>query len=98
VITAVTPQSLLPGNTIKLNVGPTDHISALTFVRTGSATHCNNSDQRCINLPFKQTGQQLAAVLPSDPTVLLPGYYMLFAINLHGVPSIAQVVYVGTKL
>ena len=98
VITAATPQSLLPGNTINITVGPTDQISRLTFVRTGSATHCNNSDQRFINLPFRQTGKQLTTVLPSDPTILLPGYYMLFAFNSAGVPSIAQVLFVGIKL
>jgi hypothetical protein len=94
VITTAAPYSLLPGNTINITVGPTDTISRLTFVRTGSATHSNNSDQRFINLPFKQTGQQLVTVLPSDPTVLVPGYYMLFAFNIAGVPSNAQILYV----
>jgi nucleoside-diphosphate-sugar epimerase len=58
------------------------------------STHSNNLDQRFINLSFKQNGQQLATVLPSDPTVLLPGYYMLFAFNIAGVPSNAQILYV----
>jgi hypothetical protein len=98
VITTAAPQSLLPGNTIKITVGPTDQISRLTFVRKGSATHCNNSDQRFINLSFKQTGKQLTTVLPSDPTILLPGYYMLFAFNSAGVPSTAQVLFVGIKM
>ena len=98
VITAAAPQSLLPGNTINITVGPTNQISRLTFVRKGSATHCNNSDQRFINLAFKQTGNRLTTVLPSDPTVLLPGWYMLFAFNSAGVPSTATVLYVGIKL
>jgi hypothetical protein len=98
VITTATPQSLLPGNTINITVGPTDQISRLTFVRKGSSTHCNSSDQRFINLPFKQTGNRLTTVLPSDPTVLLPGWYMLFAFNSAGVPSTATVLYVGIKL
>ena len=54
VITAATPQSLLPGNTVNLTVGPADQISRLTFVRAGSSTHCNNSDQRFINLTFNK--------------------------------------------
>jgi Domain of unknown function (DUF1929)/Glyoxal oxidase N-terminus/Kelch motif len=95
VITAATPQTLLPGNTINITVGPTDQISKLTFVREGATTHCNDSDQRFINLTFQQTGQQLTTVLPSDPTVLLPGWYMLFAINSAGVPSIATVLFVN---
>jgi Domain of unknown function (DUF1929) len=96
-ITAATPQSLLPGNTINVTVGSTDQISRLTFVRQGSSTHCNNSDQRFFSLTFQQTGTQLTATLPSDNTVLLPGWYMLFAFNSAGVPSIATVLYVGIQ-
>jgi hypothetical protein len=94
VITTVKPNSFAPGKPINITVGPTDNISRLTFVRMGSATHSNNSDQRFINLPLNQTGRQLATVLPSDPTVLLPGYYMLFAFNTNGVPSTAYTVFV----
>jgi hypothetical protein len=95
IITAAAPLNPIPGNTITLSVGPADVISRLAFVRTGSATHSTNSDQRFIALPFTQTGQNLEAVLPSDPTVLVPGYYMLFAFNQAGVPSIAPILGVG---
>jgi hypothetical protein len=91
-ITAASPKSVNSGATISLTVGPTDIISNLTFVRTGSATHVNNSDQRFITLPFTQTGQKLKAMLPSDRTVLVPGYYMLFAFNQAGVPSKAKIL------
>jgi hypothetical protein len=95
VITTAAPQSLLPGNTIYITVGATDKISRLTLVRTGSATHSNNSDQQFINLvPFTQTVQQLTTNLPSDPTILVPGYYVLFAFNIAGVPSKAQILFV----
>jgi len=95
VITTAAPQYLLPGNTIYITVGATEKISRLTLVRTGSATHSNNSDQQFINLvPFTQTGQQLTTNLPSDPTILVPGYYMLFAFNIAGVPSKAQILFV----
>jgi hypothetical protein len=80
---------------LSVTVGPGDQISRLTFVRTGSATHDNNLEQRFINLSFQQTGQQLSTVLPSDPTVLVPGYYMLFAFNNAGAPSTAQVLLVS---
>ena len=97
VITAATTQSLLFTGDIAINitVGPPNQISRLTFVRMGSSTHCNNSDQRFINLYFKQTGNLLTTVLPSDPTILLPGYYMLFAFNSAGVPSTAAVLFVN---
>ena len=91
---AITSVSSATGATLSVTVGPTDQISRLTFVRTGSATHDNNMEQRFIDLAFQQSGQQLTATLPSDPTVLVPGYYMLFAFDQAGVPSIAQVLFV----
>ncbi len=91
VIESASPLALNGGGTITLAVGPTDTIASLSFVRTGSSTHSNNSDQRFITLPFTQTGQVITAVLPSDPTVLVPGFYMLFAINTAGVPSLATI-------
>jgi Domain of unknown function (DUF1929)/Glyoxal oxidase N-terminus len=95
VLSGASPQTLNPGGTLSATVGPTDVITRLTFVRTGSATHSQNPDQRFINLSFSQAGQNLTAVLPSDPTILVPGFYMLFAFNDAGVPSIAQILLVG---
>ena len=91
VISATASQLLNPGDTVNITVGPTDIISRLTFVRTGSATHSNNSDQRFITLKFAQEGQNLTAVLPRDATTLVPGFYMLFAFNDAGVPSVARI-------
>src|SRR4029077_17559836 len=79
-----------PGATLSATVGPTDVIARLTLVRTGSSTHSNNADERFIELSFTQVGQTLTTVLPSDSSQLVPGYYMLFAINTAGVPSVAQ--------
>jgi hypothetical protein len=80
-----------PGATVTATVGPADAIARLTLVRSGSETHSNDADSRFLSLSFTQTGTTLAATLPSDGTVLVPGYYMLFAINTAGVPSIARV-------
>ena len=90
-ISASASKSLNPGDTINITVGPTDIISRLTFVRTGSATHSNNSDQRFVPLNFAQEGQNVTAVLSRDTTTLVPGFYMLFAFNDAGVPSVAKI-------
>ncbi len=91
-----TPPSTAVGQSISAAVGPTDQIARMTLVRTGSATHGNNSDQRFIDLTgFQQTGQQVSATLPSDPTILLPGYYMLFVFNQAGVPSVANIILIS---
>jgi hypothetical protein len=92
VITDVAPLGLNPGDAINLTVGPTDKIARLNLVRTGSATHSSNSDQRFITLPFTQTAQNVTATLLSDSTVLVPGHYMLFVFNNAGVPSVARML------
>jgi galactose oxidase-like protein/glyoxal oxidase-like protein len=76
-----------------------DPISRVTLVRTGSATHAFNSDQRFLQfLPgsgVTQTGQFLAVQLPANVNVLIPGYYLLFVFNQAGVPSVAKIVQVS---
>jgi hypothetical protein len=97
VISAIASKLLNPGDTVNITVGPTDIISRLTFVRTGSATHSNNSDQRFIALNFAQEGQNVTAVLPRDTTTLVPGFYMLFAFNEAGVPSVSTIFDVSSR-
>lgn len=92
VISAIASTFVNPGDTLDITVGPTDIISHMTFIRLGSATHNYNPDQRFISLTSTQGGQNVTAVLPSDNTVLQPGYYMLFAFNSAGVPSLAKIV------
>ena len=92
VISAIASTFVNPGDTLNITVGATDIISRMTFIRLGSATHNYNPDQRFIALTSTQGGQNVTAVLPSDTTVLLPGYYMLFAFNTAGVPSRAKIV------
>ena len=77
-----------------VTVGSADPISRVTLLRTGSATHAFNPDQRFLQLGFTQSGQTLAVMLPANLTVLLPGYYMLFVFNQAGVPSVARIVHV----
>ena len=63
-----------------------------------SPTPFNMSASR-IELPFTvQADGSLLVDLPSNPNVLTPGYWMLFAINNDGTPSIASTIQVGTEL
>jgi hypothetical protein len=81
-----------PGAILNATVGAADVIARLTLVRTGSATHSYNADQRFIELNFTQSGQNLSAQLPGDNSILVPGSYMLFALNPAGVPSVAKFI------
>ena len=87
-------------STYQVNVGGT--ITATTdslvtdwsMLRLGSTTHTVNTDQRRVPLTATAAGNTYTMQVPGDPGVLLPGYYMLFAINAAGVPSVANFVWV----
>jgi galactose oxidase len=60
------------------------------MIRYGSATHTVDTDQRRIALtPTGNSGGTYTFQCPNDSGVVLPGYYMLFALQ-NGVPSVAQ--------
>jgi len=72
-------------------------VTLLALVRVGSVTHTVDTDQRYIKLPFTAVAGENSyqAVVPTDPGKAVPGYWMLFAVNAAGVPSLAKFVKVG---
>ena len=59
----------------------------------GSAAHSVDNDQRRIPLtPTSSSGTRYTMSIPADRGVVLPGYYMLFALNSAGVPSVARII------
>ncbi|MCJ1451010.1 hypothetical protein MMC28_001344 [Mycoblastus sanguinarius] len=69
-------------------------VTSWSAIRLGSTTHTVNTDQRRIPLTATAAGNTYQMVTPDDPGVFLPGYYMLFAMNAAGVPSVANFVWV----
>ena len=81
-----------PASTLTVTTdGP---ISSWALIRLGSTTHTVNTDQRRIPLFGTNNGNTYSLSLPTDPGIFLPGYYMLFASNAAGVPSIAKFIWV----
>ncbi len=85
-----------PGAKLGMTMGDATPIGRVTLVRAGAATHANNAEQRFLDATpsLVQNGQQISVTLPSNPNVLLPGYYLIFVFNQGGVPSIARQVLV----
>lgn len=90
----------------RMNVGEVLDITtsvalrSASLVRIGSATHTVNTDQRRVPLPLGKVpffGNRYLASFPVDSGVLIPGYWMLFVIDEHGTPSIAQTIFITTK-
>ena len=71
----------------------TDRAAAsFALVRMASATHSVNTDQRRIPLSFTGTAGNYQLGIPADRGVVLPGNYMLFALDGSGVPSVARTI------
>jgi galactose oxidase len=71
-------------------------VSSFAVLRLSAATHSVDNDQRRIPLRITaSSGKSYKLAIPSDPGVVLPGYYMLFAVSPQGTPSIAQMIKIG---
>jgi hypothetical protein len=86
------PGALDPGAALSLAVEGPRPIARLTLVKTGAATHSLNFDQRFMELPFTASGGRLSATLPANVGDLSPGFWMVFAIDDRGVPSVASIL------
>jgi galactose oxidase len=73
-------------------------IAKVTLLGLSSTTHEFNQSQRFVSLAFSPTadGTGLDVTVPSNPNLAPPGYYMLFILNSAGVPSVAQMVRIGS--
>ncbi len=65
-------------------------VASFVLMRLSSVTHTTNNDQRRIPLAIvNASGTSYRLAIPSDAGVVLPGYYMLFALDANGVPSVS---------
>ncbi len=68
-------------------------VTQFSFIKMSATTHAVNTDTRFTNLSFvKRNDGKFSLTVPANPNVLIPGYWMLFALNANHVPSIAQVI------
>ena len=66
-------------------------IASFALMRMSAITHTVSNDQRRIPLTFTVTGANTYSLsIPPSHGVVLPGYYMLFALNSAGVPSVSK--------
>jgi YVTN family beta-propeller protein len=71
-------------------------VTAFSLVRMGSTTHTVNNGQRRVSLAFTPgANNSYQIAIPSNPGILIPGQWMLFALNAQGTPSVAAIVSVS---
>jgi hypothetical protein len=85
-LTSTTPSTTY-GKQITINTPNAGSIRRVALIRNGSSTHAFNADQRYVALNFDMIdANTLTASVPTDPSVLPPGYYMIWIIDNAGLP------------
>lgn len=96
-IASVSSRTNAAGATITVNTG--GPVASFAMLRYGSSTHTTNTDQRRIPLVSTSAGANSYKVTlgPANVGQVTPGYWMLFAIDNGGVPSIASTIIIQTE-
>ncbi|WP_405532653.1 discoidin domain-containing protein [Streptomyces avidinii] len=90
-ITAGVPPRAAPG--ASLTVSTDSPVASFVLMRAAAATHSTDNDQRRVPLVSTAAGGGSYTVsVPADTGVVLPGTYLLFALDAQGVPSIGRFV------
>jgi galactose oxidase len=92
VITSVSPTVALGGTISATTNSP---VASFVLMRLSSVTHTVNNDQRRVPLQMQSSnGNSYILTVPSNPGIVLPGNYWLFALTAQGTPSVAANVVV----
>ena len=88
------PTTAAAGSTISVTTGAP--VSDFSLMRMGTVTHTVNTDQRRIPVTATAVSGNTATLdLPADRGVMVPGTYLLFAMDENGVPSVASTIMIS---
>lgn len=89
------PASASPGQTIKVQASA--GMASFSLVKMSATNHHLNSDLRRLTPGVLETSPGNYDVsLSVNANVLTPGYWMLFALNAQGTPSVASIIQIRT--
>jgi hypothetical protein len=91
-VIAGAPASITYGQTFAVRTPDASTLDKVTFIRLGSATHAFNQSQLMNSLTFKREADHVEVTAPANANLATPGYYMLFLVDVSGVPSVAAMV------
>jgi hypothetical protein len=85
------PGIINAGQTFNVRASPS--VRQFTLIKMSATTHAVNTDARFTRVDFVDQGNgQFQLTANANPNVLIPGYWMLFALTADHVPSVAQVI------
>ena len=89
------PAAIRGGDTFEVTTD--EDITHFSVIKMSSTTHAVNTDLRYLSVDFTGSAGTYQLTAHSNPNVLTPGYWMLFALNANGTPSVSKVVQVRAK-
>jgi galactose oxidase len=92
---SITAAPATAANGDQITVRTDRKVTAFSIIRMGTATHSVDTDQRRISLTPVAADGSYSLTIPADPGIAVPGYWMLFALDAQGVPSVAKVIKIG---
>ncbi|WP_405731995.1 DUF1929 domain-containing protein [Streptomyces sp. NBC_00028] len=90
-ITSVIDTEWTYGDTQRITVDRP--IAKAELIRPAAVTHSSDPNQRFVDLPLAVDGNNVDLNVTSNPNLAPPGWYMLFAVDANGVPSVAKWVH-----
>ena len=83
------------GSTITVTTPYAASIASVVLIALAADTHTLDMNQHFVPLTFTLGAGSLSVNIPGSPSLVPPGYYMLFIVNSAGVPSIASPVQIA---
>ncbi|NMH91165.1 DUF1929 domain-containing protein [Pseudonocardia bannensis] len=90
------PGQVARGESMTVSSPDASRIAQARLIRPSAATHATDVEQRSIALDIdRRPDGTLGLAVPPEPTLVPPGYYMLFLVDGAGTPSVARWVHVA---
>lgn len=86
------PGTVRLGQTVQVGAAGPRPVARFTMVKVGAVTHSFNTDQRFLDVPFTRSGEGYALTITGNGLDATPGYYLLFALDDRGTPSVAKMI------
>ena len=89
------PTEVRRGDTAEFRVRSDKPVTGARLMRPSSVTHTTDVEQRSVALDITRHRGSVGFSVPEDPSLVPPGWYMLFVTDSAGTPSEARWVHVG---
>jgi len=91
----ITSAPATAANGTSITVATGGAVSRFSLVRLGTATHTVDTDQRRLSVTSAPVTGGYSVQIPADKGIAVPGYYMLFALDAAGTPSVSRMIKIG---